>query len=693
MVPARLAFIDHLSEKRTRLYRELLTGHWEPDEKLATAGKVDVIFESRSRDIEGNGDGDPEGEVHRSNSTTVEHSDSQHADSGDDIKCNANNLQPKSGDQVLNAQGTEMLKTVNEVKGDDNPKGCTPNVNLQVQHAPVVLNSEISQTNQCDPWQGKRNHQLVDKSAALPKATPVVYEANVVVNANAALDTKAVSAKPEEKKTTVTRQNPPPNAKRNVFAKVACSFDDAVSKAVSNVKSLVACTGGDGQFDGAIDMGMGRFKSASVLAPSSDGTYFDYESQRKAASYCVMYRTSLGWIIANQSCSQCQMPMMVRPDDGELLCVVCDETDVMDNATLGTIPHSVESDHKTSTNGGITSAVDTYSGNKTKPIDPEPDGCIPHLIEPGPNAVIPANKAKPIDPEPLDTLENCSMINHRSTKSNHVFASDSISLGPTVSVAGMPPIHTHNEVNRRWGTSNGEIRPALPPTNAHQQWLIGNQVCPRCHLPMTRSAYENKEHCRSCGMIFYDPARTDFFAGPKAISNNHIQEVSLLDNDSNAGMNSGDVNPFSLAHQMMISSQPLKHHEITANPKQQQSFGRLAFDTQNNVAPSKLTHAGLSSFSQNPLTHSLKPAHQQSYRSVEPPTPNRMRAQFNAPTPNANRMKRNEPQHIYRNLEVKENSYGEANMGYQKKPLTAVEEAMIRMEKAQNATRTKHLHY
>jgi len=458
----------------------------------------------------------------------------------------------------------------------------------------------------------------------------------------------------------------------------------------------VACTGGDGQFDGAIDMGIGHFKSASVIAPSSDGTYVDYESQRKAASYCIMYRTSLGWIIANQSCSHCQMPMMVRPDDGELLCVVCDEADVMDNATLGTIPHSVASDHKTSRNGGIASTVDMYSGNKTKPIDPEPDGCIPPLIEPGTNVVIPANKSKPIDPEPLDTLEHCSMIKQRRTKSNHVFAGDSISLEPPASVADPPLMHTHNEVHRMWGTTNSEIRPALPPTNAHQQWLMASQGCPRCNLPMTRNAYDNEEHCRSCGMIFYDPARTNFVAGPKATSYNHMHDVSLLDNDSNAGINSGDVNPFSLAHQMMISSQPLKHHGITANPQQQQSFGRLAFDPQNNVAPSKLMHAGPSSLSQNPrTTHRLNPGHQQSFRhhSVEPPTPNRMRSQFNAPTPNANRMKRNEPQHIYSNLEVKENSYGEANMGYQKKPLTAVEEAMIRIEKAQNAIRTKNLHY
>ena len=224
MVPARLAFIDHLSVKRTRLYRDLLTGHWEPDEKYAKAGKVDVIFESRSRDIGGNCDGDPEGEVHHSNSTTVEHTDSQHADNGDDTKCDADDLQPKSGDQVVDVQGAEMLKTVNEVKCGDNPRGgTTPNVNMQIQHVSDVLTSENSQTNHCDPWQGKRIHQLVDESAALPNAAPVVYEANVVMNAP-----KAISVKPEERRITVTWPNPPPNAKRNVFAKVASSFDDAV---------------------------------------------------------------------------------------------------------------------------------------------------------------------------------------------------------------------------------------------------------------------------------------------------------------------------------------------------------------------------------------------------------------------------------------------------------------------------------
>ncbi|KAL3796666.1 hypothetical protein HJC23_009966 [Cyclotella cryptica] len=700
MVPARLAFIDHRSEKRTRLYRELLTGPWGPDEKTVTAGKVDVIFESRSKDMGENCDGDPEGEVHHSNSTTVEHTDSQHADSGDDAGCDGDDVQHKSVDKVLHIQSLETLKIVTEATGGDaKPNSVMPNVNSQTNQASDGLTLDNSPTtNQCHPGQRTRICELIDESATLPNAVPVVHNTNVVMKANAVFDTNVLSTKPVERKSTMQSASAwsslPPNEKRNVFAKVACSFDDAVSKAVSNVKSLVACTGGDGQFEGAIDIGLGRFKSASVVAPSSDGTYFDYESQRKAASYCIMYRTSLGWIIANQSCSRCQMPMMVRPDDGELLCVVCDETDAMDNATLGTMPYSVDSDHNNSTIRGGSSSVDIPSGNNTKPIDPEPEGSIRPLIEPETNVVASANKAKPIDPEPLDALEPSSKPMPRRAKSKHALASDSISLEPS-SLANLPPMHMHNEMHQRWGASNVDMRPALPP---NQQWLMANQGCPRCNLPMTGNAFDNKQHCPSCGMIVYNPAQTSFFA-PKATTYTHVQRVSLLDDDSHAGINSGDVNPFSLAHQRMISNQhtiTLKHHGTTGNPKLQQSFGR-AFDPQNSVAISKFSHVAQSSFSQNlRTTHSLNRGHPQSFglHSVEHPTPNRMIAQFNAPTPNANRMKKNEPQHnIYNNIEHKENSYGDANMGYHKKPLTAVEEAKIRMENAQNAVRTKNLHY
>jgi hypothetical protein len=495
-----------------------------------------------------------------------------------------------SGNRFFAEQGMEILR-IDDQGGNTTPKAVTAEVNIV--------------------------------STTIPVAVPV---------GNADDDPSIQAAN----SSSSSRKIPHPN-NRNAFEKVACSFDDAVTKAVSNMKDLVKCTGGDTKLEEAIGIGMAHYKSVSIAAPSSDGTYF-HESKRKAASYNIMYRTSLGWKIANSSCALCQMPMMIRPDDHEVLCVMCDEIDAAGNATVISMLPSTDTQHQTSK--PLASAA--IPGGKTKPIDPDDDSVAPSVL------TSTTGRGKPIDPEPVCELELPSYVKSKKT---HPYTS----------------------------------------TYKDQQWMLTDLNCPRCGMQMSKNVLNHC--CRSCGMTVY-PAPPNFGAGPVPMHNTS-PIISLLDADINAG-STCEVNSFSQAHRMMIlssrsmdnhaqqimilspRSMDSSHHGMIAIPSQHQSY------TRPNCAPQVAAPHG---FGQHvpPFLH---------YHLLRPMqrAPNHWLT--NAPTPNVHRMKRSDdPQHINDDLEVKENSYGQANLSHEEVRLTAVEEAKLRMQNAQNALKRTHLHY
>ena len=124
-----------------------------------------------------------------------------------------------------------------------------------------------------------------------------------------------------------------PLPERNAFAKVACKFDDAVTKAMTSVTSLVTCTNSDEKaFEGAIEIGKSQYKSAP--SDGSVATISCPKSKRKLASTQIMYRLKQGWKIANASCPTCQLPTMIRPGDMAKICVVCNESGLENNVSM-----------------------------------------------------------------------------------------------------------------------------------------------------------------------------------------------------------------------------------------------------------------------------------------------------------------------------------------------------------------------
>ncbi|KAL3774288.1 hypothetical protein ACHAWO_011236 [Cyclotella atomus] len=487
MVLQRKVFLEHLSDKRTKMYRDMLTGKWKPR-------KVDIVFESRSKskeeDIEGgsnevvqrtdepaklrepvesrlvkerwprepveNREGDPDGQV-------VRHIDSMHVDNRIEPKnadlrvsvdpvsendkvetSNADNYIVQAGSYtstIATRQGNEDVSIVDN--GARYTNNAASRFNYEYQRQANTAASSMLDLNQL-----QIEHQVIDETTSnLPQAeliydaevvnasdmvhcstpmmyagdgsraaamracihNPPVFQAEVMKHAgDVANCVNPISAK-------LVRKNDPPamgagaeddkaqeshHPKRNVFAKVACSFDDAVSKVVSKL----TCSG-SGEVIGL----KSQYKSAPASPPLANGSYFE-ESRRNAASYSIMYRTSLGWTIVNESCSQCQMPMMKRPDDQKVLCVVCDEADTSDNATLGTMLRSEAPGH-----GSVISQMRSVAGSQImKPIEPVPASIGTKNMT---NIHIAAPRQRaPIDPEPANDAVSLPPINRSKKK-------------------------------------------------------------------------------------------------------------------------------------------------------------------------------------------------------------------------------------------------------------------------------------
>lgn len=445
--------------------------------------------------------------------------------------------------------------------------------------------------------------------------------------------------------------------KRNVFAKVACSFDDAVSKVVSN---MTACSG-SGEVIGL----KSQYKSAPAGSPLANGTYF-HESKRNAASYSIMYRTSLGWTIVNQSCPECQMPMMKRPDDFKVLCVVCDEADTSDNATLGTMLRSEVSEQGPA---AIVSQMRPVADCSMKPFDHVPTSIgarnMTNVAVPKPNT---PKQRTPIDPEPEDAASvHTSRSTQKKTQRNHSPARSRVSViePPTYVVNA-----AHTQPNqRRISTSSTCSRSIGNHSIVSHQWKMTRHGCPRCNTHMMMNAYDNSHHCHSCGTVVSGPAQSTFYSSDASVT-------SLLDFDNNTGDNGGNKNPFVIAHQQMISSP----RSMTI-PSQQQTFYQPSAQQSNGAQR-------IYSFSHNQQANMplQQRGHHQalSLNTVDPPTPNRMRNNyFNDPTPNHNRIRRSQPKQYY-SVGI-ENSFGDANMSHQQ--MTTVDEAKQRTANVQNVMR------
>jgi uncharacterized Zn finger protein (UPF0148 family) len=523
---------------------------------------------------------------------------------------------------------------------------------------------------------------------------PPVFQAEVMKHAgDVANCVNPISAK-------LVRKNDPPamgagaeddkaqeshHPKRNVFAKVACSFDDAVSKVVSKL----TCSG-SGEVIGL----KSQYKSAPASPPLANGSYFE-ESRRNAASYSIMYRTSLGWTIVNESCSQCQMPMMKRPDDQKVLCVVCDEADTSDNATLGTMLRSEAPGH-----GSVISQMRSVAGSQImKPIEPVPASIGTKNMT---NIHIAAPRQRaPIDPEPandavslppinrskkkekkrskhssarscVSVVEPPSYIKAPTTQSNQPFhhssARSCVSVVEPPSYIKAPTTQSNQPFNHRRMSANDSdcSRSVGHQSVVSHQWKMTKESCPRCSTHMMKNAYENTHHCHSCGTVVA----------------NSFNTASLVDYDNEGGQK----NPFVLAHQEMISSP----RAMTQSQKQQHP---TFYDYQPSTNPLRPVGQGLYSFHRDEQINPLqRRGHTQtlSLHFMNLPTPNPMRNHhFNDPTPNHNRMRQNNPQqqhHYY----VKENSYGEANMSHQ---MTAADKAKQQMEDGLSAMRRKMLNY
>mmetsp|Transcript_6324 Transcript_6324/g.12505 ORF Transcript_6324/g.12505 Transcript_6324/m.12505 type:complete len:1208 (-) Transcript_6324:266-3889(-) len=193
--------------------------------------------------------------------------------------------------------------------------------------------------------------------------------------------------------------------KRNVLADVACKFDDAVSKVVKNMTSLVTCTTNAEAFERAIDIdhlqsSSGEREAVATISMRHEKIVMA-ESRRKMASTQIMYRLKSGWRLANASCPACQMPTMIRPGGDEKVCVVCSDAGLEGNSSM-TVP---------STDDCVVSTLtrSTFSNNTSYEQSRQISGEISRRLNSGwlvLAAVCPACKI-PLMKSPVDNLDHC----------------------------------------------------------------------------------------------------------------------------------------------------------------------------------------------------------------------------------------------------------------------------------------------
>lgn len=756
MVLSRKIFLEYLSDKRTKMYQDKVTGEWKPK-------KADLIFESRSNENEEHCEGDPDGEVRQTSSRVVESSESMHVDNraeqrmtvlrvaidpvSEEEEAVARNIYGNDRNVQLESRTNELRISIDPssdnqvevshiVHGSDNRWNytlandsnhfLTEDVSTvgdiyTSTHAPRHFNYEAQ--HECAPHskmfdlnQLQIEHEIIDETSTLP-SSQIVYGAEVI-NASDLVHhpTPTMSAGDRHMPVMMARnknqpviqdhalnatsaanyagmavrKNDPPavgvgigdgnwqksqTMKRSLFAKVACSFDDAVSKVVSN---MTACSG-SGEVIGL----KSQYKSAPVSSPLADGTYFG-ESKRHAASYSIMYRTSIGWTIVNQACPECQMPMMKRPDDQKILCVACDESDLSDNATLGTMLRS-EAPRQESI--AVVSQMRSVAGNQNETFDRLPTSIGTRSMT---NVDVPKQRA-PIDPEPEDAASAHTNRSKKKVQPKHSTLSPAkgrVTMEPPPYVNALPQQPNDHAHQRQMSTSSNYSRSAGTYSFVSHQWKITKQSCPRCSTHMMMNAYDNSNHCHSCGTVLSGPA-------PSKARHSTSDETaaSFLDSIHIVDDNAGKENPFVLAHRQMITSprsMPVPIQGARPMPRQQPIYQMP--QVQQSHAPQRI-------YSFSHVHDSAKPLQQRAQNqtlrihTVDHPTPNTMTIHhFNDPTPNHNRMTRSQPQHYHSHVGVKENSYGDANM--RKQHMSSVDETKLQiLENAQNAMRRNVLYH
>eukprot|EP00571_Detonula_confervacea_P000541 CAMPEP_0172318474 /NCGR_PEP_ID=MMETSP1058-20130122/34980_1 /TAXON_ID=83371 /ORGANISM="Detonula confervacea, Strain CCMP 353" /LENGTH=978 /DNA_ID=CAMNT_0013033317 /DNA_START=104 /DNA_END=3040 /DNA_ORIENTATION=+ len=142
---------------------------------------------------------------------------------------------------------------------------------------------------------------------------------------------------------------------RGFFAGLACKFDDAVTDAMGKVHSIVTCsaTADGGGFEGfgdAFEAQQSKYKSIydEVLVATSSSGIVKYDSQTSLTGQAnyegqTMLLAMRGWKIANAACHHCNKLLMMRPEDGQLMCAGCEtvETEPMPMAVPTRLEHDV----------------------------------------------------------------------------------------------------------------------------------------------------------------------------------------------------------------------------------------------------------------------------------------------------------------------------------------------------------------
>lgn len=125
-----------------------------------------------------------------------------------------------------------------------------------------------------------------------------------------------------------TVANSPKETSRGFFAGLACKFDDAVTDAVGKVHSIVTCSvaadeGGLEGFGNAFETQQSKYKSAATSSSGMVKHKASLPSHYKYDEQATMLAES-GWQVVNAGCHRCNKLLMVRPEDGQLVCCGCE---------------------------------------------------------------------------------------------------------------------------------------------------------------------------------------------------------------------------------------------------------------------------------------------------------------------------------------------------------------------------------
>jgi ribosomal protein L37AE/L43A len=275
---------------------------------------------------------------------------------------------------------------------------------------------------------------------------------------------------------------------------------------------------------------------------------------------------------------------------------------------------------------------------------------------------------KPIDPEPVESLGGFRDEKQKKRHPRHSSARSVVSLPPKRS--------NGNAHHRRMSQNICSSRSVGPQSIVSEQWMLTKQCCPRCNMNMMRNGYNDSYHCHSCGTIVCASAQNPSIYVDELISIHKLPE-SNGEKDSNIV----EKNPFVLAHQQMIASP-----RAMAMPHQLDSQVHPPFGFDESIYSFAQNH-------HNPTLHQGGLYQSLSLNACELPTPNHSRHElFNQPTPNKNRKQIKNHQYFYHPIDFKENSYGDSNLS-KNEEMSAVDEAKLRMENAQNVMKKKILYY